>query len=1658
MSFVHLHCHSEYSLLDGANRIGDLIKRAKDFEQPALALTDHGCMYGAWVFQEAAKKAGIKPIVGMEAYVAPGARTDRSKAKGEKGYYHLVLLARDYQGYKNLTKLTSIGYTEGFYGKPRIDREVLQKYSEGLIVTSACLAGEVAQHLMEDRWEQARDAVAWHQETFRDRYYLEVQGHDSPGQEELNRRIFKLAQEMSVPVVASNDAHFLNAHDHQAHDVLLCIGLGKDFSDPNRMKYDGQLYFKNTDEMRERFPGRPDVLENTLRIADECNWSYPKGYQVPAFPVAEKGFTSEAEMLADWVWRGAMERYAKDAPAGADPRTALAPELVERIDYELSVISNPKMDYSGYFLITADFIQWARDHDIPVGPGRGSAAGSIVAFCTGITDCCPIKFDLLFERFLNPERVSMPDIDVDFCFERRGEVIEYVRDKYGRDAVGQIITFGTMKSRAVIKDVGRTLGFAPAETDKLAKLIPNGPAYSLTVEEARDKIPEIKELYEKDARYRQLLEYSSTLEGLSRHSSVHAAGVVIAPGPLDEYVPVCTQSTKGSGGNGESVIVTQYDMTCLEKAGMLKMDFLGLKTLTVIYDTVADIRRRYGALKHPTTGEEYARAEDIPLDDAEVYAMLARGGTAGVFQFESALATEKLRQMKADRFDDLVAANALLRPGPLDMGMDTVYIRRKLGQEPVKYPFPELADVLQPTYGVIVYQEQVMRIAQILSGFTLAEADVLRKAVGKKDAELIAKELGKFVEKAVEKGHPRQQIQDLSDQIEAFGRYGFNKCLPGDTEVLDSSTGRLVRIDDLYHGRATLGTVATCHTDVLKLGHGAVADVVDNGIKPVYRLRTESGREIEATDNHPFFTMGGWKALGALDAGEHIAVPRSLPVEGSATWPEHEVIALGHLLAEGNLCHPHSVYFYNQDPREIADYVAAAEAFGNVRCTFGEKDGTTHVYAAREERREEPGIFAWARRLGMLGKTATQKEVPADAFTLRNRQIALLLSRMWAGDGHINVGDRNVYYATSSSRLARQVQHLLLRLGILGRVREVRFPYRGGWKAGWQVFVTGNENLRRFSMTVAASFLSAERRHAVEQLVLAQPAGGPSKDLVPVAVRGLVRAAKEQSGQTWAQVERAADVSSRDFYPVGTNPNKIGFTRRTIGQLADHFADVQLRAYADSDVLWDRVVSIEYVADKQTYDLEVPGTHNFVANDIIVHNSHSAAYSLVAYQTGWLKVHYPAEFMAALMSSVVDKIDDVVSYIAQCREMGRFIPRVGREGIEVLPPHVNESNWKFTVVGEGVGKIRFGLGAIRGVGEGAVRSIIAARVTEGPFTSMFDLLSRIDLRLCNKRVLEALICAGALDGFDEDGGRSQLLAGLDSAFANAQMIQKERESAQDSFFDMLLGGGDTAAATLVQAPPLPKVDKWTETERLAREKEILGFFISGHPLNRYREDVALFEARSNTSMLKNQKDCKVELACVVTEAARQISKKDGSEWGRITVEDFHGTATVLAFGESWAKYKEVLKQDAPVVIRGAVSNRERDEEDPPLFLDSAVALGDIRESGDVGVQIELASAGMDPAAVAATRDILAKHAGAGALFVVWKNGGGEGEAPRLRSRAVRVAPRDELLMELREALGDDRVRLHRDAAAVVAIQREERFPRRGGGGGGGFSINSSGGE
>ncbi|HUE77366.1 MAG TPA: DNA polymerase III subunit alpha, partial [Longimicrobiales bacterium] len=773
---------------------------------PALALTDHGTMYGAWQFRQQAAKAGLKPIVGMEAYVAPGDRRDRSTGRGERHYDHLVLLARDLEGYRNLVRLSSIGFLEGFYHRPRIDREVLAAHSDGIIVSSACMAGEVARYLMAGDGAAAREAASWYAETFRDRYYLEVQAHDTPGQAELNGKVLELASELGLPVVATNDAHFLRSEDHDAHDVLLCIGLGKDREDPDRMKYDGGLYFKAAEEIAARFPDRPDVLENTLAIADQVSLDVPQKYHVPAFPLPAE-FTDEATLLRHLATEGTKRKFGDPLPAG----------IGERLEYELGVIANPEADYSGYFLITADFINWAKDHGIPVGPGRGSAAGSLVAYALGITDVDPLRFDLLFERFLNPDRVSMPDIDIDFCYERRGRVIEYVREKYGRDSVGQIITFGRMKSRAVIRDVGRVLGFELAETDRLAKLIPNAPGNALTVAEAAERITELRELIRSDDRIARLVEYAKVLEGLSRHASVHAAGVVIAPGPLQEYVPVCTQSSRGSGANGdEDTIVTQWDMNALEQAGMLKMDFLGLKTLTVIHDAVEAVRARHGVLRHPVTGEEYARIEDVPLDDPDAYEMLSRGGTSGVFQFESSLATDKLRAMKCDRFEDLVATNALIRPGPLDSGMTDIYIARKLGKQPVTYPHPQLAEVLAPTYGIITYQEQVMRIATVLAGFTLAQADIMRKAMGKKDAELIREQLGKFVSQAIERGVQERQAREIAELIETFGRYGFNRSHSVAYALLSYRTAWLKRHYPAEFMAGLLSSVVDKTDDVVK--------------------------------------------------------------------------------------------------------------------------------------------------------------------------------------------------------------------------------------------------------------------------------------------------------------------------------------------------------------------------------------------------------------------------------------------------------------------------------------------------------------------------------------------------------------------------------------------------------------------------------------------------------------------------------------------------------------------------------------------------------------------------------------------------------------------------------------------------------------------------
>ena len=751
--FVHLHCHTEYSLLDGANKVDKLFERIKSLKQPAVAMTDHGNMFGAVEFYREAMSHGIKPIIGCEIYVAPTSRFEKKGVdKGPKEYNnHLILLAMNREGYRNLCKLVSLGYMEGFYYKPRIDKELLRELNGGLIALSACLQGEVCQALSAGNVEKAKGAAETYASIFKDRYYIEIQDNKLAEQEKLNPLLVELAKDLSIPVVATNDCHYGERDDFHAHDVLLCVQTGKTVNEDNRLKMEtDELYIKSAEEIRKGFDYCPEAVERTLEIADRCNVEIEFGkYHFPAFtPPKEISLDSYLDELA---FNGLEERLE----GVEDPD--IRKNYTDRLNYELDVIK--RMQFPGYFLVVADFINYAKKNGIPVGPGRGSSAGSLVAYALKITDLDPIRHVLLFERFLNPERRSMPDIDVDFCIRGRAQVIQYVKDKYGADRVAQIATFGTLKAKAAIRDVGRALGFSFAETDAIAKLIPapkQGFDYPLT--ESIKMEPRLQDLLKSDPRVKNLIDHALRLEGLTRHASTHAAGVVLSNLPLVDHLPLFVDKEGG--------IVTQFDMGSVEKIGLVKFDFLGLKTLTLIHDCLKLIE---------TTRGERVDLEHLPLDDKKTYRLLCNGNTTGVFQLESTGIREMTVKIRPNCFEDLVAILALYRPGPLDSGMAEEYIKRKHGKEKIKYLHPLLEPVLKDTHGVIVYQEQVMQIAQVLGAYSMGDADILRRAMGKKDPEEMAAQRERFVEGAQRKKIDAQRAAEIFDQMETFARYGFNK-------------------------------------------------------------------------------------------------------------------------------------------------------------------------------------------------------------------------------------------------------------------------------------------------------------------------------------------------------------------------------------------------------------------------------------------------------------------------------------------------------------------------------------------------------------------------------------------------------------------------------------------------------------------------------------------------------------------------------------------------------------------------------------------------------------------------------------------------------------------------------------------------------------------
>ncbi len=755
--FVHLHVHTEYSLLDGAIRLPDLFDKAREHRLPAVAVTDHGAMYGTVEFYKAAHKAGIKPVFGCETYIAPGSRFDRRpNAHGETNY-HLILLARTQEGYRNLCRLVTAGYTEGFYYKPRIDKEILREHAAGLIGLSACLKGEVPRAVMRGDLDGARRLAEEYAAIFGEgNYYFELMENGIPEQRQVNEALIDLGRRMGIPVVATNDCHYCNRDDAKSHEVLVCIQTGKTLDDEKRMKMaTDAFYLKSPEEMAEAFHYCPEAVSATVEIAERCNVDIDlDSHHFPAYK------TPEGESLADCLDRlareGLEDRLAGFAFDGAEHEREVRARYRERLESELETIR--QMGFPGYFLIVQDFINWAKEHGVPVGPGRGSAAGSLVAYALKITDIDPIPYNLLFERFLNPERVSMPDIDVDFCFENRDKAIEYVTGKYGADRVAQITTFGKMLARAVIRDVGRVMGLSYGEVDRIAKLVP--ARLGIRLKEALEEEPRLREAMDADPRIAELVAHALRLEGLNRHASTHAAGVVIGNRPLVDYLPLY------KGQNGE--LVTQFAMKSVESIGLIKFDFLGLKTLTVITDAVAIVNRGR------PEGERLDISQ-IPLDDAKTYELLCRGETTGVFQLESSGMKELMIQLKPGTFEEIIALVALYRPGPLNSGMVKDFVRRKHGDIPIAYDLPELEPILKDTYGIIVYQEQVMMIARELADYSLGEADILRRAMGKKNPDEMAKQKSRFLEGTKKKGIDPAKAEKIFDLMAKFAEYGFNK-------------------------------------------------------------------------------------------------------------------------------------------------------------------------------------------------------------------------------------------------------------------------------------------------------------------------------------------------------------------------------------------------------------------------------------------------------------------------------------------------------------------------------------------------------------------------------------------------------------------------------------------------------------------------------------------------------------------------------------------------------------------------------------------------------------------------------------------------------------------------------------------------------------------
>ncbi|MFA5177391.1 MAG: OB-fold nucleic acid binding domain-containing protein, partial [Candidatus Omnitrophota bacterium] len=1060
------------------------------------------------------------------------------------------------------------------------------------------------------------------------------------------------------------------------------------------------------------------------------------------------------------------------------------------------------------------------------------------------------------------------------------------------------------------------MGMSYADVDRIAKMIP--PELDMTLKKALESEPELNNLYKNDAEVTKLINTGLSLEGLNRHASVHAAGVVIADKPLREYSPLFKTS--------DDQITTGFSMGILEKIGLLKVDFLGLRTLTVVDQAVKIIKETQG---------RSLNIQKLPLDDPQTYKLLGSAQTMGVFQVESSGMRDLLKKLEPERFEDLIALLALYRPGPIGSGMLNDFIKRKHKLVPIRYEHPKLEDVLKETYGIMVYQEQIMQIASLLAGFSLAQADILRKAMGKKIPEVMEKQRSNFLHGCVKNGIKESTATKIFDLIEYFSGYGFNKCVTGSTEIIDSDTGKSVTVEKLFNNRETAKSTLSCD-DNQKIVKTRIKDVFYNGIKSVYKLKTALGREITATFNHPILTFKGWKNLGDLVIGERIGLCRSVPVELNSDLEEYKIITLAGILSEGNTCHPSGIYFYNNNKILIDDFVKNVSEFNNTVAKIYERRGRFEVYAGtgkdtrfsknsspwnkgyrKENYGKASGLIAnkkcgarmYAEDLGVAYKKAPEKFIPEEIYSLNDTGLALFLGRIWSGDGFLFSGTNSIpFYATSSRRLGQQLQDLLLRFGITSKLKQKIFKYKyknvSDIKVGYALYLFGYESINIFIRRICPFIIGKDKqlKELRNYYKLVAPAM-ESKDTLPAEVREIVKLEREKCGLSWKEVEERSGISMKEFYGEA-KAHKKGFRRETIMRLARFFESDQLLRLAKADVVWDRVLSVEYAGREKTYDLEIEGIHNFIANGIIVHNSHSTAYALISYRTAYLKANYPVEFMTALLTSERDNTDKIVEYVNEAERMG----------LVVLPPDINESGALFKVVDSKT--IRFGMLAIKNVGHGAVESIIEVRNKSGKFSSLEDLCQSIDLRLVNRKVLESLIKCGALDTFKM--ARAKMFAALDMILDSASRKQKEKAKGQLSFFDQ----GLSANGFEHTANNMPEVKEWPEPQLLAFEKDMLGFYVSGHPLARYARQLKRFTSSSIDALHQHKDEDEVKIVGLIAKIKHTVTRAKQEKMAILKLEDLTGSVELLVFPRSFQKVSRYIQPNSVVLVKGTLNLKE----------------------------------------------------------------------------------------------------------------------------------------